>query len=103
MIRCITPKLLLSAAASLLPLWAPGESQMVNLEQRSAAVEARASVHVMFKVVIPEVLSLDLAEARPQRILLSRAGPRFLARVESCVPLEAAQAARGVSCTISTP
>jgi len=102
MIRSAAP-LLLATVASLLPLLAPGESHMGNAHERAAAEQSVASAHVLFKIVIPEVLAMDFADAQPHRLLLSAAGHRSIARFESCTPTEAAQAARGMSCTVSTP
>jgi len=48
---------LLIATSLLLPLWAPAESQL-QVGPRSGKVSAAA--HVDFRIVIPQVLSLDL-------------------------------------------
>lgn len=104
MIRSAKPNLLVAALACLLfPVWASGESHIASLTEHSTAEPSVATAHVLFKIVIPQVLSMDFAEPAPHRMLLSAAGHRSIARFETCVPARPAQSARGMSCTASMP
>ena len=124
MIPPVTPKFWLAAMGCLLlPVWAPGESNMGSDSQRSMQV---ATAHLKFKIVIPQVLSLEIVDAgragalalaisgNDQKVyrvsasgrvahhslILSGAGHRSIAQFASC---DTAPAVPLVSCTVSMP
>jgi hypothetical protein len=124
MTRSAKPKLLAAAAACLLwPLWAAGESQLGS-EQRSAAGLSAARAHVLFRIVIAEQLSLEIAtseragapkvivsgndrktpvDAQTPPILLGVAGHRSIAQFAVCRRTESAQSVPALSCTVAMP
>jgi hypothetical protein len=56
--RCLEFRGLITATSLLLPLWAAAES---HLQAGTASGKVSATAHVDFKIVIPKVLSIDLA------------------------------------------
>ena len=121
----------MSIAALVLPLLAAGESQFdVGSAAPRAARPRAAAAHLNFKIVIPQVLSLDIpggarleaqarasigsngrsvalaatraADAARRDVVLTAAAGRNLVREADCVPDAPAPAAR-VTCTASMP
>jgi hypothetical protein len=111
-----------TAGCLLLPLLAQGES--------SVGPEGQRSARVLFKIVIPQVLSVELAEAgrapggqalaiggndgnvlriptaaaeEHHHVILSAAGHRSIAEFAACISSDRAQAASAMRCTVSMP
>jgi hypothetical protein len=124
MIRSAKLNLLVMAAGCLLlPIVAAGESRV--------GTEAQRSAHVLFKIVIPQVLSIEIADgesaylgqalaissnegnvrristtatdAEHPHVILSTAGHRSTVQFATCVATDRAQPASGMSCTVSMP
>ena len=57
--RCLEFRGLITATSLLLPLWAAAES---HLQAATASGKVSATAHVDFKIVIPKVLSIALAD-----------------------------------------
>jgi hypothetical protein len=57
--RCLEFRGLITATSLLLPLWAAAES---HLQAATASRKVSATAHVDFKIVIPKVLSIALAD-----------------------------------------
>jgi hypothetical protein len=130
MIRSAKLKLLIAVAASLLwPVWAPGESRVAS-DQPSTSQPEVATARVLFKIIIPQELSMEIAEAErageqgmiiggndrkrtpvsimgtdaePTRVMLSTVGRRSIARLATCVRTASAQSVPRLSCTVSMP
>ncbi len=127
---CLGLSRTMSIAALVLPLLAAGESQFdVESAAPRAARPLAAAAHLNFKIVIPQVLSLDIpggagrdtqarasvgsngrsvalasthaADATRHDVVLTAAG-RTLVREADCVPDVPPKAAR-VTCTVSMP
>jgi hypothetical protein len=124
-------KLLIAAAGSLLwPVWAPGESRVASDQPHSSAQLEVATARVLFKIVIPEELSMEIADGqragaqemivggngrRPRpvsimgadaastRVLVSTVGRRSVAQLATCVQSPSADSAPRFSCTVSMP
>ena len=128
MVRIAKVTLFASMASVLLPVWAPGESHMAS-EPHSASQLPVATAHVLFKIVIPEELSMKILDERagepgltvsgndrkdtplsivgndtaPHQVMLSAVGHRSIARFATCLRSETAQSAPAFSCTVSMP
>jgi hypothetical protein len=105
---------LLGAVCCLLPLAAAAESRLGTEGQRSTA-------HLMFKIVIPQVLSVEIREmlaiggndhsvfllatdgtaAERHQVILSASGHRSVARFAACS--RATRDAAAMNCTVSMP
>ena len=121
----------MSIAALMLPLLAAGESQFdLGSTAPRAARPLAADARLNFKIVIPQVLSLDIpggarlatqarasigsngrsvalastraADAARHDLVLTAAAGRVLVREADCVPDVPARAAR-VTCTVAMP
>jgi hypothetical protein len=114
---------IVTAGCLLLPILAQGES--------SVGPEAQRSARVLFKIVIPQVLFMEIADgeraprgqalaissndrnvlrvstagmgAERHHVLLSSAGHRSIVEFAACIPADRAQPAFGMSCTVSMP
>jgi hypothetical protein len=108
---------LMSAVCCLLPLAVAAESRLGAEGQRSTA-------HVMFKIVIPQVLSVQIGQmlsvggndrsvfllatdgtaAERHQVILSASGHRSVARFAACSPAARdAAATNAMNCTVSMP
>jgi hypothetical protein len=124
-------KMLMAAAGSLLwPAWAPGESRVASDPPHSSSQLEAATARLLFKIVIPEELSMEIADGqragaqemivagddrRPRpvsimgadaestRVLLSTIGRHSVAQLARCVQSPSADAAPRLSCTVSMP
>jgi hypothetical protein len=128
MVRIAKVKLFAAMASVLLPVLAPGESHMAT-EPHSASQLPVATVHVLFKIVIPEELSMKIDDERAgepgmtisgndrketalsipgndtasHRVMLSAVGHRSIVRFATCLRSETAQSVPALSCTVSMP
>jgi hypothetical protein len=114
MTRCLRLKGLMALAGSLLlPASLPAESRLGEDGQR-------ASAHLMFKIVIPQVLSVEIGEtlavggnnhgltvwaargSEGHQVILSAAGHRSVAQFAACTRAGAGDDT-AMNCTVSMP